>query len=224
VDGAFGALAAWSEAHRDLVAAQATADSIAFDLHKWGYMPYEIGCVLTRRSDVQENAFGTSASYLMPGLRGPAVKNTYFADRGIQLSRSFRALKAWMSMKHQGTQRIGQVIAQNIEQARYLAERIDAHAELELLAPAPLQIVCFRYCGGGLDEAALDALNEEVLLRLQESGVAVPSQTLLDGKFAIRVSITNHRTLRSDLDLLLDEVVRHAREWLDQNSAPVAAE
>lgn len=216
IDGAFGSLAAWSEDHRNLVAAQSTADSIAFDLHKWGYMPYEIGCVLTRRGDAQENTYGTTASYLTPSLRGPAVRNTHFADRGIQLSRSFRALKAWMSMKQQGTDRIGAVIGQNIEQARYLSEKVDAHPELERLAPTSLNIVCYRFIADGLDGSALDSLNQEVLVRIQESGFAIPSQTVLQGRFAIRVNITNHRTILADLDQLLDETLRHGHDYLEE--------
>lgn len=216
VDGAFGSLAAWSDVGRGRVAAQALADSIAFDLHKWGYMPYEIGCVLSRDPAAQEATFGTTASYLMPAMRGVAVRNTYFADRGIQLSRNFRALKAWMSMKQQGTDRIGAVIGQNIEQAGHLAAMVEAHPALELLAPTALNIVCLRYRGVGLDDAALDALNEEVLLRLQESGFAIPSQTLLHGRFAIRVCITNHRTTLADLDALVDEVVRIAQAVLSE--------
>lgn len=216
VDGAFGALAAWSKAYAGRVAAQACADSIAFDLHKWGYMPYEIGCVLTRNPAVQEATFGTSASYLLPAVRGMGVRNTYFADRGIQLSRSFRALKAWMSMKHQGTDLIGAVIGQNIAQAAHLSGKVEAHPHLELLAPTSLNIVCFRYRADGVDDPALDRLNEEILLRIQESGYAIPSQTILAGRFAIRVNITNHRTKLSDLDGLLDEVVRHAQAILAQ--------
>ncbi|WFL78381.1 pyridoxal-dependent decarboxylase [Altererythrobacter arenosus] len=215
VDGAFGSLAAWSERHRHLVEAQAQADSIAFDLHKWGYMPYEIGCVLTRSSDAQDKTYGTSASYLMPAMRGVGVNNTYFADRGIQLSRSFRALKAWMSMKQQGVDRIGAVIGQNIEQAQYLSAKVDAHPDLERLAPTSLNIVCFRHLADGYDEDALDRLNEELLMRVQESGFAVPSQTLLGGRFALRVCITNHRTTYADLDALIDEISRHARAIID---------
>ena len=93
VDGAFGSLAAWPGATRHLVDAQSQADSIAFDLHKWGYMPYDVGCVLTRDQHAQTEAFALQASYLKPMQRGLAVGNTYFADKGVQLSRSFRALK-----------------------------------------------------------------------------------------------------------------------------------
>ncbi|MEM7763796.1 MAG: pyridoxal-dependent decarboxylase [Pseudomonadota bacterium] len=208
VDGAFGSLAAWHAETAPLVAGQETADSIAFDLHKWGYMPYDIGCVLTRRSDAQDNTFATAASYLGATKRGLAVQNTYFADKGIQLSRSFRALKAWMCLKEQGTDLLGSVIARNVRQAKYLGERVAAHDKLELMAPVSLNIVCLRYVDTALNAQELDALNEEILLRIQESGSAVPSQTQLHDRFAIRVCITNHRTTQSDLDALLESVVR----------------
>lgn len=210
VDGAFGTLATWSPETKQLVAGQELSDSIAFDLHKWGYMPYDVGCVLTRHVNAQERTFGAEASYLSPTKRGLAVGTTYFADKGVQLSRSFRALKVWMCMKEQGVDRIGRMIARNVEQAQYLAEAVDRAPELELLAPVPLNIVCFRFAQEGLSDEQLDELNQEVLLRIQESGSAVPSHTLIEGRFAIRVCITNHRTHWSDLDQLVSDVITHA--------------
>jgi len=203
-----------SDSARDLIAAQSEADSIAFDLHKWGYMPYEIGCVLIRHGKSQHTAFSTQSSYLSSFDRGLSVNATYFADRGLQLSRGFRALKAWMSLKEQGVKKLGRIIQQNIDQARYLERLVETHVSLELLAPVSLNIVCFRYVDAGLNDQELNALNQEILLRIQESGLAAPSQTLLDNKFAIRACITNHRTRRSDLDMLVDAVERHAKQIL----------
>ena len=215
VDGAFGALAAWS-ASRDLIAGQERADSLAFDLHKWGYLPYEIGVVLTRDPAAQVAAFarpgGAGPAYLRSAQRGLAVDTTYFADRGVQLSRGFRALKAWMTLKEQGVDRIGAAIQRNIEQAGYLAGLVRERGELELLAPVPMNIVCFRYRGTGATPDDLDRLNQEILVALQVQGIAVPSQTTLDGRFAIRVCITNHRSEDRDFDLLVDEVVRLGAE------------
>ena len=132
-----------------------------------------------------------------------------FAERGIQLSRGFRALKVWMSFKTHGLNAFAQLIHQNVRQAHYLAGLVTKHPRLELLAPAPLNVVCFRFVapGGGADDASLNALNKEILLRIQESGIAIPSQTVLNGKFAIRVAITNHRSRREDFDLLVRAVV-----------------
>ena len=214
IDGAFGALAAWSDDTRHLVAGQELADSIAFDLHKWGYVPYDVGCVLTRKASAQDDAFGQAASYLAPTTRGLAVGTTYFADKGLQLSRSFRALKVWMSMKEQGVDRIGAAISRNVAQARYLEQLIAAHDDLELLAPVSLNLVCFRVVRGSLTDDEHNALNEEVLLRIQESGSAVPSHTLIEGKFAIRVCITNHRTENQDLERLVADVRQHASDVL----------
>jgi len=213
VDGAFGALAALSPAHRDLVAGLDRADSLAFDLHKWMYLPFEAGCVLVRDAAAQRAAFALTASYLRPVGRGPAARPMEFADVGLDLSRGFRALRVWMSLRHHGSDAFGRLIGQNIEQARYLADLVRAEPELELLAPVAMNVVCFRYVPLGRDGTAgdLDALNTEVLLRLQESGVAVPSSTLIGGRFAIRVAITNHRSRREDFALLVSEVVAHGR-------------
>ena len=214
IDGAFGAMAAWGEETKHLVAGQELADSIAFDLHKWGYMPYDVGCVLTRKASAQDDAFGQAASYLSPTTRGLAVGTTYFADKGLQLSRSFRALKVWMSMKEQGVNRIGGAISRNVRQAKYLERLIAAHDDLEVLAPVALNLVCFRSIQEGVSSEELNALNEEILLRIQESGSAVPSHTWIDGSFAIRVCITNHRTEDHDLERLVSDARRHASDIL----------
>jgi len=209
VDGAFGSLAAWSASH-DLVAGQELADSIAFDLHKWGYMPYEVGVILTRDPDAQLAAFqppAGSAAYLQSSRKGISAETTYFADRGLQLSRGFRALKVWMSMKEQGVDRIGAAIQANIDQAQYLGRLVEAAPGLEVLAPVAMNIVCFRYAPEGTPDADLNRLNQDILAELQVRGIAVPSQTILAGKFAIRVCITNHRTELADLDLLVEQVL-----------------
>ncbi len=164
----------WSEKLRPLVQGIERADSLAFDLHKWGYMPYDIGCVLVRDAEGHKAAFATGASYLTAMERGPAAGGLRFADRGIELSRGFRALKAWMSLKARGVDAIAAAIEQNVEQARYLVSLVKACPELELAAEAPLNIVCLRYAG------ANDTENSEILMRLQESGIAVPSGTMLE--------------------------------------------
>jgi glutamate/tyrosine decarboxylase-like PLP-dependent enzyme len=216
VDGAFGALVAWTDS-RDLVRGQELADSLAFDLHKWGYMPYEVGVILTRDSGAQLATFqppGGAArpAYLLSASAGASADTTYFADRGLQLSRSFRALKVWMSFKEQGADRIARAIQDNIDQAHHLAALVKADAELELLAPVAMNTVCFRYRRADLDEGALDTLNRAILVQLQMRGIAVPSQTILNGIFAIRVCITNHRSLLSDFDALAEAVVTLGRE------------
>jgi len=212
VDGAFGALAALSPSMRPLLKGMDRADSLAFDLHKWIYMPYEAGCILVRRETDQRLAFSLTPAYLTHAERGLAAGSVWFSDYGIQLSRGFRALKVWMSLKEHGTQKYGRLIQQNVDQARHLAALVEAAPDLQLLAPVPLNIVCFRFIVDGRDDAILNRLNEELLIQLHESGIAVPSSTTIDGKYALRVAITNHRSRREDFDVLVREVVRLGKD------------
>jgi aromatic-L-amino-acid decarboxylase len=208
VDGAFGALASLSPHLRPLLKGMERADSLAFDLHKWMYLPYEIGCVLVKQGERLRQVFSLTPDYLTHSERGLAGGPSWFSDYGPQLSRGFRALKAWMSIKEHGIAKYGRLIQQNVEQARYLARLVDESPDLERLAPVGLNIVCFRFKADDLDDRALNALNRELLLRLQETGAAVPSSTILNGRYALRVAITNHRSRREDFKLLVEEVER----------------
>ena len=207
VDGAFGALAALSPALRPRVVGLDRADSIAFDLHKWGYQQFEVGCTLVRDAQAHRAAFAVTATYLSSLDRGPAAAGMPWADLGIQLTRGFRALKVWMAFKTHGVRRIAELIEQNVAQAQHLAELVERSPHLELTAPVSLNVVCFRFVAPGLDEARLNALNQEILVRIQERGLAMPSHTVLHGRFALRCAIVNHRTRRDDLDLLARAVV-----------------
>jgi aromatic-L-amino-acid decarboxylase len=215
VDGAFGAWAALAPSARHLVAGMERADSLAVDLHKWMYMPYEIGCILVRREDDHRNTFSSTVAYLAhgEGSRGlTGVDLPWFSDYGFQLSRGFRALKAWMSLKEHGARKYGRLIQQNIDQAHYLAERINAAPELELMAPVTLNAVCFRYFRAGLDDTTLDELNKQIEVELQERGVAMPSVTTIRGRRVLHVVITNHRSRREDFDILVRQVIRIGEE------------
>jgi aromatic-L-amino-acid/L-tryptophan decarboxylase len=212
VDGAFGALMRLSTRLRSMVEGLERADSLAFDLHKLMYLPFEVACILVRDAHAHREAFTMSASYLSESDRGVMAGGLPFAERGLELTRSFKALKVWMSLKAQGVTAFARVIEQNVDQATYLAGLIEHHADLELLAPASLNIVCFRYAPPGVSSSDLDALNAEILLRLQEGGIAVPSSTSIQGKFAIRVAILNHRSRRADFDLLVAAVARLGNE------------
>lgn len=215
VDGAFGACAAVSPNLRPMVAGLDRADSLAFDLHKWMYFPYEAGCVLVRSDAEHRNAFRYDAAYFAPNTRGlAAARGKQFTEYGPQLSRGFRALKIWLGLKEQGIDKFARLIEQNVAQADHLAQLVVAAPDLELLAPVSLNVVCLRYRGlpdTVPDDDELNALNRELLIRLQEGGVAVPSHTVLAGRYAIRVAITNHRSRREDFELLVDEVRRLGR-------------
>jgi len=207
VDGAFGALAGLSPGLRPIVAGMEQADSLAFDLHKWMYLPYEVGCTLVRDQVAHRATFTVTPSYLAALDRGISAGGFPFAERGVQLSRGFRALKVWMALKAHGIRAFARLIEQNVAQARYLADLVTAQPRLELLAPVPLNVVCLRYVAPGFAGTRLDVLNREILMRIQEAGVAVPSHTVLDGRFALRVAITNHRSRREDFDLFVRTVV-----------------
>jgi glutamate/tyrosine decarboxylase-like PLP-dependent enzyme len=205
IDGAFGAFARLSDTAAPLVAGLERADSLAFDLHKWLYVQYDCGCVLVQRSDVHKDTFSVVPSYIKNLDRGLASGPINFSEYGVQLSRSFRALRAWMALKSEGVERYGRQIEQNVRQASYLASLVEQAPDLELLAPTSLNIVNFRYVAAETTEQQLDDLNREILMVLQERGIATPSSTVLNGCFAIRVAICNHRSRRSDFDTLVRE-------------------
>ncbi len=208
VDGAIGAVAVLAEQARPLLAGMERADSIALDLHKWLHIPFEAGCVLVRDPEDQRRTFSLTPEYLAHETRGLPGGHLWFSDYGIQLSRSFRALKVWMSVKEHGLKRFGRMIDRNIEQARYFSRLVEQDPEMELIAPVGLDIVCFRYNPGGMDEEKLNALNKEILMQLHEQSIAVPSYTTLKGRYCLRIAIANHRSRQADFELLAREVVR----------------
>ncbi len=215
VDGAFGAWAALVPGVKDKVRGMERADSLAFDMHKWMYMQYEIGCILVRDRDVHHKTFNLRPDYLarVEGGRGMTGGDLpWLTEYGYQLSRNFRALKAWMSIKEHGSKKYGRLIKQNIEQVQYLVELIEAAPELELMAPVPLNVVCFRYIKLDMDNPALDELNQHILVELQESGIAVLSGTRIGGKFVLHAAHTNHRSRGGDFKILVAEVIRLGKQ------------
>lgn len=214
VDGAFGALCILSDRLRSRLAGIEKADSIAFDFHKWAHVQYDAGCILVRRGDLHRNTFATRPAYLAHLARGLGGGDPWPCDFGPELSRGFRALKVWFALKEHGTRKLGRLIDQNVSHAEYLGELVRSHPEFELLSPVRLNIVCFRVLRDSAGEAELDSLNEAIAIGLQTSGIAAPSTTRIDGRLAIRVNFTNHRTRRSDIDLLIESVKSAARTSL----------
>jgi aromatic-L-amino-acid decarboxylase len=215
VDGAFGAWAKLAPKARDKMVGLERVDSLALDLHKWMYMPYEIGCVLVRDERQHRKAFSLTPDYLAHGdgslgLTGGDLP--WFSDYGFQLSRGFRALKAWMSLKEHGSRKYARLIQQNIDQARYLGELIKASPQLELSAPVTLNVVCFRYVAPEVGDAELDEINKQIAIQLQERGVAVLSGTVINGRQVLRAANANHRSRREDFDILVREVLRIGKE------------
>ena len=206
VDGAFGSLVAITEDYHHLTNGMDRADSLAFDFHKWMYMPFEIGGTIVRHKDAHYNAFTLTPTYLTHSNRGTAAGDRWFSDYGVQLSRGFRALKAWMSLKNHGIQKYGRLIQQNIEQINYLLSLLENDPEFEITAPSPINIACFRFVKEGLDNEQLNILNRDIIYELHERGIAVPSYAILNGIYSIRVANTNHRTRHEDFDVLVRAV------------------
>jgi aromatic-L-amino-acid decarboxylase len=210
VDGAIGAVAVLADNVRDQLSGMERADSIALDLHKWMHIPFEAGCVVIRNAPAHRDSFALVPEYLQREDDGGGMASGLYwpSDYGLQLTRQFRALKVWMSIKEHGLERFGRMIARNVEQAHYLGALVEATPELELTGPIGLDIVCFRYNPGGLDTEALNTLNKKLLVKLQEGGVAAPSYTTLKGNYCLRAAISNHRSRFEDFDLMVDEVLR----------------
>ena len=214
VDGAFGAMAALSPETSGLVDGMQRADSLAFDFHKWMYVNYEAGCVLIRHPEAHRRSFSAGGDYLEPLTRGPGSRRDMAGGRGLQLSRAFKALKPWMTLRQHGAEKFGRLVAQNVRQARYLAGLIDASDRLERVAPVALNVVAFRHHDPALGPERLDHLNRELLMRIQERGIAIPSSTLIGGRFTLRACICNHRSRKDDFDDLVsraEEIVEEIR-------------
>ena len=207
VDGCIGALIAIAPDNAHRVRGLERADSVALDPHKWLHAPFEVGCVLVRDAAAHLASFSVAQEYLEKTKRGIASAEWLY-EYGLQTSRGFRALKVWMALKEHGVEKFGRLIDQNIAQGHYLDRLIALEPFLEIVAPATINIVCFRYHPPGLDELALKRLNVEIMIRLQEDGIAAISDTTVRGQHCLRVAINNHRTRRSDLDLLVREIVR----------------
>lgn len=206
VDGAFGALVAFSPTLAPMVSGMERADSLAFDLHKWMYLPYEIACLLVKDGVAHRDTFAITANYLRDEGRGVIAGGLPFADRGPELTRGFKALKVWMSLKAHGVDAIARVIEQNCEQAKEFAARVVKIPNVVLCAPVSMNVACFRVAPPGLTTAQQDELNKELLLQIQETGLAIPSGTLIHGRYVIRVACSNHRSRWSDFELLLDGI------------------
>lgn len=209
IDGAFGAMAMLSPDLAPRFAGIERADSIAFDFHKWTQVQYDAGFILVRDGALHLDTFAAQEkTYLERAERGLAGGSPWPCDYGPELSRGFRALKTWFTFKVYGADRLGRMIAHTCALARHLQQRIEAEPALELLAPASLNIVCFRVRA---EPGRVDEINRQVMVAIQESGIAAPSSTKIDGHFAIRAAIFNHRSTVGNVDAMLDAALRFGR-------------
>ncbi len=216
VDGAYGAMAAISPKLSPLLAGMERADSIAADPHKWLYMPYEAGATLVRDPGRLGAAFRKFPEYLASDPESPFPGPAWFAERGVELSRGFKALKVWMGLKTHGRRAYAAAIENDVRLAHFLAARVVERPEFELLADTVLSIANFRYrpADRALSEAQLDRVNRQIINRLVGDGSFFLAPTVLKGRTALRVAIVNFRTQEEDLTALLDEAARIGREIL----------
>lgn len=208
VDGAFGALAILAPALAPRLAGIERADTIAFDFHKWGQVPYDAGFLLARDSELQRQTFATGDEYLRRADRGLAGGAWWPCDYGPDLSRGFRALKTWFTLQTYGLERIGACIQHSCDLAARLGARIAQSTELRLLAPVQLNIVCFGHAGPDAER-----INPQIVMDLHEAGRVAPSLTKIGDHLAIRAAIINHRTAAEDVDALADAAEALSRAY-----------
>jgi glutamate/tyrosine decarboxylase-like PLP-dependent enzyme len=206
VDGAYGAPAAAVPACRPLFAGLHRADSLCIDAHKWLYAPVDCSALLLHDAAATARAFGAGADDYVRILASQPAETFAFWDHGLELSRRFRALKLWATLRLHGARRLAAAIGEDIRLAAHLAELVAAAEDFELLAGPALSICCFRHAPTDLDEPALDAHNVRILHALQRDGRVYLSNATIDGRFALRACITNFRTTRADVERVLTVV------------------
>jgi aromatic-L-amino-acid decarboxylase len=223
VDGAYGAPGALDARKRSLFAGLERADSISLDPHKWLYVPLDAGCLLFHDADMVRSAFNATGADYIQIHEDRAAEAFAFWDYSVELSRRFRALKIWLTLRYYGLERIAAAISEDISLAEYLAQRVREAQDFELLAPVELSICCFRYVPHGFPSPSpsdkegerasttLDRLNEQIMHAVQRGGKAYLSNATIRGQFALRACITNFRTTRSDIDQTLEIIRETAR-------------
>lgn len=210
IDGAYGALAAI--AGRNKFDGLELADSISLDPHKWLYQPLDCGCLLYRSSEAAQKAFSHSGDYTRALSADPIEKFAFF-EESLELSRRFRALKIWLSLRYHGLTTFRESIRNDLSHARRLAEAIERQPELELMGRGELSAVCFLHRGAtGMSDDDLNQFNAAVLQRTQRRGRVYISNATLAGKFCLRACIVNHRTKDADIDAVIPEVLAAAKE------------
>ena len=205
VDAAYGGLAAAVPAYRERYAGLERADSVALDPHKWLSVPVECGAILVRDGALLREAFSLVPPYLRTEPDRGIGGLPWYSEYGVQQTRGFLALKLWMTLQHLGRAGVRALVSRHLALAEHLAGLVDRAPDLELMAPAGLSIVCFRYVSARLrgDDKRLDALNQRVMEEIQASGAAFLTQTTLRGRFALRACILHYATTEADLAALV---------------------
>jgi aromatic-L-amino-acid decarboxylase len=197
VDGAYGGPAAIVPELRYLLDGVDQADSLVVNPHKWLFTPVDCSVLYTKRPDALKGAFSLVAEYLRTSEDNAVVN---LMDYGFQLGRRFRSLKLWMVLRAFGSDGIAERLRHHCELAREFAGMLHYEGDWELMAPVPLSLVCFRYAPEGTSEDAREAINADVLRRVNTGGEALLSHTKLDGRYTLRLAIGNIRTQREHIE------------------------
>ena len=198
IDGAYGGSAAITDRGREVLEGIELADSLSIDPHKWMFQPYEIGCILVRDRDHLRDTFRVSAEYLK--ILEHDAQQVNFSDFGMQLTRNFRALKLWMSLKAFGVDAFKAAITQGMENAKYVESLLRRDPCWQVITSAQLGIITFRYVVPGWDDTQLNVLNTQMVHKLIHSGYAMLSPTILRGRYCLRMCTINPRTTEGDLE------------------------
>ena len=218
VDAAYGGFAALSPNLKPILNGIIRADSIALDPHKWLFVPFEAGCVLIKNPSHMTQTFAMETEYIhTDNTKIPTSTDVDFSDYGIQLSRGFRALKIWMSLKQYGIEKYGRLIEQNTNLAQYMAALIEESHDFELVFPVNLSIVCFRYVPKDLKqkyeseqqkkiEDYLNHLNRAIVQAMRADRRVYVSSTILGDTFVLRACIVNYRTTKKNISEILEVI------------------
>jgi aromatic-L-amino-acid/L-tryptophan decarboxylase len=210
IDGAYGTLAAIASPGK--FASIELADSLSLDPHKWLYQPLDSGCLLYRDVNAAHAAFALTGEYAKTLTNDP-VEGFAFFEESLELSRRFRALRLWISLRYHGLKAFRAAIQKDLDLAQRLASAIANQPKLELMAPVELSAICFRHVGvNPLTEDELNRQNADILKRVVQRGHVYLSNATLRGKFCLRACIVNHRTTEADVDSVIPEVLTAAKD------------
>ena len=206
VDGAYGGAASLVPRGRALLAGMDRADSIVIDPHKWLFQPYEAGVVFVRHPGLLDRTFSSNPEYLQDVAAGDQEVN--FAERSIQLSRGLRAFKLWLSLKVFGAEAFRAAIDRGIDNAERAQTMLEETGRFDIVTPATIGVVTFRFVRDGLDEEGHDRLHRRIVDALLEDGYAFVTSTELRGRNCLRFCTINPRTTEEDLAGTIERIIR----------------
>jgi aromatic-L-amino-acid decarboxylase len=214
VDASYGGFSVLTEEGKSDLRGIHLADSVTLDPHKWLFQPYEVGCLLVKNLNLLESAFRVTPEYLQDVELG--LEHVNFCDRGLQLTRSARAFKIWVSVKTFGMKLFRRAIQNSLDLVKEAETYIRQSNSLELMTPANLGIVCYRVnpIGYELNMEELEKLNRDISDDITESGYAMISSTRLRGEFALRLCVMNHTARREDVLGVLEATEKTAQKLL----------